>query len=247
MILRICLFISVLISSCLAGQNRISINIPSAEAEAEYIWRTLQDISFFEENNYQLSLPKHSLIDNLIDSVKAGNFGERHYELIQSMMTDSIYNRDDYLLGYKKLEHRRDLMNQMINEIDDFDLNWPVKTFKVYQINLTLYGPGGSYDPDEGSILIYTSPVGMFKNYDEPHNTIIHEVVHIGIEDSIVRKYDLPHPLKERIVDTFVSLNFGQYLPNYKIQEMGDKRIDPFLKSVEEFKNLDKIVRKIME
>ncbi|MEM9528618.1 MAG: hypothetical protein AAGA31_18535, partial [Bacteroidota bacterium] len=45
------------------GKDRIKINIPSAQAEAEYIWRTIQDINFFEAHNYQVSLPQGHLIE----------------------------------------------------------------------------------------------------------------------------------------------------------------------------------------
>jgi len=67
-------------------------------------------------------------------------------------------------------------------------------------------------------------------NYDNPANTIIHEIVHMGIEKSIIQKYNLSHGLKERIVDTIVYVLFGEFLPEYKVQNMGDTKIDKFLK-----------------
>ena len=54
-----------LISLSLNSQNRININIPSAKTEAEYIWRTIQDITFFEEHNYHVTLPTGKLIEQL--------------------------------------------------------------------------------------------------------------------------------------------------------------------------------------
>jgi len=135
----------------------------------------------------------------------------------------------------------------MINQIDESNYNWDFKEFTTYDVNLTLYGPGGSYQPEEGSILIYTTIDGEFKGYDNPANIVIHEIVHIGIEESIITKYNVPHAFKERIVDSYVSMNYGPYLPNYRIQEMGDTRIDKYLKEVADFRGLDKAVEKILD
>lgn len=238
----------LLLSSCHSkSQDRIQINIPSAKAEAEYIWRTIQDIQFFEEHNYQVSLPKGALIEELIQNVKSGITSDNDYDRLERFVLDSVYNKSDYMSGYDKISSEKPLINKMINQLEDLNYNWNFKTFELYQINLTLYGPGGSYDPNLGSILIFSTEDGRFKSYKNPSNTIIHEVTHIGIEESIITKLNVPHPLKERIVDTFVKLNFGKYLPNYKIQGMGDERIDKYLKEVNDLKTLDEIVEAILK
>lgn len=223
------------------------INIPSAKTETEYIWRTIQDIKFFEEHNYQANLPKGYLVEDLKQKSKSENLNNDDYERLEQFIIDSIYNELDYQKGYEKIRNEIELIDKMINQIDKSKFNWDFKEFKIYPINLTLYGPGGSYNPDEGSILIYTTSEGQFKNYENPANTIIHEVVHIGIEKAIISKYDVPHEFKERIVDTFVFLKFGQYLPDYRIQDMGEKRIDQYLKEIHELRDLDKIVEQILK
>ena len=238
----------ILLTSCQSkSQNRIQINIPSAKTEAEYIWRTIQDIKFFEEHNYQVSLPKGNLIKQLKEKSKSNSLNNADYEKLEIFVKDSIYNEAEYQRGYDKIENEIELINKMINQIDGLNLKWVFKKFESYQLNLTLYGPGGSYNPDEGSILIYTTSNGQFKNYKNPANTIIHEVVHIGIEESIISEYNVPHALKERIVDTFVTLNFGQYLPEYKIQDMGDLRLDSFVKKPSDLNNLDETVEQILK
>ena len=228
------------------SQSRIIVNIPSAKTEAEYIWGTIEDINFFEEHNYQVSLPKGDLIVRLKEKSKSGQLNDSDYKNLEVFIVDSIYNVADYQKGYDKLQNSSALINHMINSIDDTNFQWNYKEHESYQVNLTLYGPGGSYNLEEGSILIYTTPRGKFKNYEDPANTVIHEVVHIGIEESIISKYNVPHSLKERIVDTFVSLYFGQFLPEYKIQNMGDLRLDGFIKQVSDLNNLSKIVEQIL-
>ncbi|WP_420601846.1 hypothetical protein [Flagellimonas sp.] len=234
------------ISCSVKGQDYIKVNIPTADDESAYIWTTLQDIPFFEKNNYQVNLPAGTLVADLKSKSKTGELSDDDYERLKIFIRDSIYNRSDYLKGYEKIGDEKALINTMINKIDRSNFNWDFKRFETYQINLTLYGPGGSYDPDEGSILIFTAPEGQFKNYDNPANTIIHEIVHMGVEESIIQKYKVPHPLKERIVDSFVFLNFSAILPEYRIQDMGEFRIDPYLKTKEDLKKLDKFVEQIM-
>ena len=247
--LKYCLlaFATLLLACQSNSQNRIQINIPSAQQEAEYIYRTIQDIQFFETHNYQVSLPAGSLIKELKEKAKAGNLEPSDYERLETFVVDSVYQKADYQKGYDKIEQDLTLVNRMIGEIDPSKFDWSFKEFERYAVNLTLYGPGGSFDPTAGSILIFTTPGGQFKGYDKPTATLIHEIVHIGIDESIISKYNVPHPLKERIVDTFVELHFGKYLPEYRIQNMGDTRTDPFLKTTADFKTLDQIVQRIME
>ncbi len=242
------LYLIFLLTSCQSiSQNRINITIPTAESEAAYIWRTIQDIRFFEANNYQVNLPEGVLIEALKQKAKSGELADDDYEQLETFVRDSIYNKADYQRGYEKIKKELPLINKMIEQLAKSDFNWQFKDFAVYQINLTLYGPGGSYDPDEGSILIFTTEEGRFKNYDNPANTIIHEVVHIGIEASIIGTYDVPHALKERIVDIFVFLNFGQYLPDYRIQDMGETRTDQYLKTIADLKDLHRVVEIILQ
>ncbi|WP_204336094.1 hypothetical protein [Leptobacterium flavescens] len=227
----------------LQAQNRITINIPTPEQEADQIWRTLRDIAFFEKHNYQLSLPKNELIDDLKQKSRANRLSQNDYESLKKFVKTRAYKKSDYLMGYEKIEQVVPLLNKMVTSIGQSRKNWDFKEYDVYQVNLTLYGPGGSYDPDNGSILIFTTLDGRFKQYDNPVNTLIHEIVHIGMENSIMAEYKVPHPLKERIVDTFVWLSFGELLPDYRIQNMGDKRIDDHLKERKDLEDLAEIVK----
>lgn len=245
--INLLILINLLLSCHGKSQNRITIHIPTAESESEYVWRTLQDIKFFEENKYQISLPKGQLIEELKAKSKKDSLSEEDYKRLKTYIKDSIYHRSDYLKGFERIENERVLINKMVREIAELKLNWNFKLFDNYEINLTLYGPGGSYDPDEGSILIFTTPEGKFKNYANPANTIIHEITHIGIEETIIIKFQVPHTLKERIVDTFVFLNFNQYLPDYRIQDMGEKRPDQYLKTKINLKDLSNFVEIIMK
>lgn len=239
---------ALLLISCQSRvADRITVHIPTAKTEAEYIWSTIQDIQFFEEHNYQVSLPKGPLIEELKQKAKSQSLSDADYERLERFVRDSVYKEADYQKGYDKIKSEMALINKMVNQIDPSAFNWNFKEFETYTVNLTLYGPGGSFDPDEGSLLVFTTPQGGFKNYKRPCNTIVHEIVHIGIEASIIAQYNVPHALKERIVDTFVSLYFKQYLPEYSVQDMGDYRTDAYLKEVGDFQKLSEIVDRIVD
>lgn len=239
----------ILLNSC-EGQtgapDYLQIQIPTVEMETDYVWRTLQDIPFFEQNNYNVSLPQYGLIDTLKQKARTNSLTDTDYEALATLMQDSVYQRSDYEQGYEKVAAELASLNQMVQELTTTSYNWPFTTFEVYPVTLTLYGPGGSYNPGEGSILLYTTTDGRFKQYENPANTIIHEIVHIGIESSIVGQYNVPHTLKERIVDQFVLLSFGDYLPEYRVQNMGENRPDRHLQSKDDLLELTAIVERML-
>lgn len=82
--------------------------------------------------------------------------------------------------------------------------------------------------------------------YKNPAYTIIHEISHMGMEYSIVQKYNLTHGTKERLVDTFVYLMFREKLPEYKIQNMGDTKIDKHLNKKKHIESLNKVTSDFM-
>lgn len=223
---------------------RFSVNIPTIEQEATSIWKTINDIEFFEKQGYTINLPKDKLIDSLIIKSKKGTFGNIDYSSIYGLLESKIFSESDYLLALAEVQEQEQLINRMILQIDSLKKfwDWDFGMHKNYAVVFTLYGSGGSYDPTSGTVTLFATKDGGFKNYRNPSNTIIHEIVHIGIENSIVQKYNLPHTLKERIVDAIVFLLFNDLLPEYKIQNMGDTKIDDYLKDKTDINNLGKIL-----
>ena len=236
--------------SCLAQLTQskyISISIPTIEQEATSIWRTINDIEFLEKQGYKINLPENDFIQSLIVKSKNGKFGNDDFPEIYNLLEASIYSTSNYKLALKKVRTQEKLINKLINQLYTSKKNWAweFKTFDNYNIIFTLYGTGGSYDPDLGTVTLFTTLDGEFMNYDNPSNTIIHEIIHMGIEESIIQKYEVSHGLKERIVDTIAYLMFREFLPDYKIQNMGNTNIDDFLNKRKDIDELDSIVEKL--
>ena len=105
---------------------------------------------------------------------------------------------------------------------------WGFIVFPKYEIAITRYGMGGSYDIKTGKITVRINDKAEFLRVG-PEHTTIHEMVHLGIQERIVEKYQLNQTEKERLVDTMVSNLFGGLLPTYKLQSVGDVRVDPYI------------------
>ena len=237
----------VLLYSPLTGQNFYDIQIPTAEEEADYIWQTIIDIAFFEQYNYQLSLPQGPLIEELKAKSRKKQLSDEDQDRLRDFMTNKAYHKQDYQAGYQKMAEKLSLLNKMTRRLKRHKRDWPFKVYETYPIVLTLYGPGGSYDPDTGRIIVFTTSDGRFKTSDNAAHVIIHEVVHIGIEKSIVQDLEVPHALKERIVDQLVVVYFNRWLPDYRVQNMGETRVDPYLKKRRDAKQLKAAVSEILK
>ncbi|MEO1436833.1 MAG: hypothetical protein AAFV80_14945, partial [Bacteroidota bacterium] len=227
-------------------EDRLQVNIPTLEEETEYVWRTIIDTKFFEEHNYTVNLPDHPFIEELKARSKVNQLSDQDYEDLKTLMREQVYKPSDYQAGYDKIMAQKGLINQMIQTMDQVEKDWDFKSFAQYPITLTLYGPGGSYDPNQGAVLIFTTVDGKFKLYDNPANTIIHEIWHIGTEASIMQALQVPHPVKERIIDLLVQFHHKKVLPDYQLQGFGDVRMDAYLQNAGNVKALDAVVKKFL-
>lgn len=222
----------------LGQSNQVAVVIPNAEDEASSVWQNIRDIKFFDKNGYSVVFPRLTFVDSMLNSSRKNELNEADYKELVQQIADSVYNINDYSKGFNKITNGISTIENAINQLSEQAWDWNFLIFSQYRIKLTLYGPGGSYNNETGVILLQTFPNGGFKGYNSPVNTIIHEIVHIGIEKSIIWKYKLSHTQKERLVDLFVSICFGELLPDYKLQEFGDKRLDKYFKEKKDFQEL---------
>ena len=227
-----------------AQKARIQIVTATIEQEASSIWRTINDIHFFEKQGYQIHLPQAPLIDSLVAKSKLGAFANDDYPAIYNLLEQGYFDPEDYQQATVKVQEQLPMLHQFIREIEAAKGNWDwdFRMFDHYQIVFTLYGTGGSYDPDEGMVTLLTNREGKFMKYQNPAYTIIHEITHMGMEYSLVQKHQLAHGLKERLVDSFVFLMFQSQLPGYEIQNMGDPALDTFLRGKKDIDSLNRFL-----
>jgi hypothetical protein len=209
----------------------------TAEEEAKYVWYLIKNIEFFNQNGYRISLPTNSLIDDLKTKALQHQLHQDDYQKLKEAFEKEIYNPDKYKLGLIKLEETKDKVVKCFPTFLDYQDKWDFKMFPQYKVRLTLYGPGGSYNHKQGEIIMLTTETGWFKQ-EEPAQIIVHEMIHIGIEEIIIKKYNLAHWVKERIVDKFVDYHFRNQFPSYWMQNKGDTTIDPYLHHPDSWKRL---------
>ena len=228
---------SVISFICFAGQvaiadNRniqkaaISIRAATPEEEFGIIWYTLRNMAFFREHGYDVTFPDHK---NFAQLSKAPlDTSEVNKKELYELFGRKIYDKSKYEKGLKGVLHAEEIVENAFPIFEKFREKWDFTVHKSYEVILTLYGPGGQYNPKTGKIFLKSTANGQFKRID-PMHTIIHEMVHIGIEKNIVKKYQLTHWEKERVVDLVCSLAFIDLLPNYTLQWKGEKSLDAFV------------------
>lgn len=138
------------------------------------------------------------------------------------------YNEEFFKKGLEALERNRPIFEAATPVFHKLNQAWGFKVFPEYQLTLTKYGPGGMYLEDTGRVVMLTDKNGMFKRKNQAH-TPVHEMVHMGIEERLVKRFDLTHWEKERVVDLMTQKLFGHLMPNYEPQDRGLKIIDPYV------------------
>ena len=198
----------------------------TAAEEASLVWYLLQEYSWFKSNGYNAHLPAHPEIRRLAKfSLEHDGLPKEYKPLVRKVIKE-IYSGKDYEKQVRALEKSRDKISAILPKFSEF-CEWGFNLHKKYEILLTLYGPGGSYDFTKGRIILLSRRLTKAGgSSSKTVNTIIHEMVHIGIEP-IVRKFRLTHYEKERIVDLFCSKKLK--IRGYYMQGLGDKRVDKFV------------------
>ncbi|MFH1295185.1 MAG: hypothetical protein ABIH84_01230, partial [bacterium] len=156
------------------------------------------------------------------------------------------YREDFYTKGIEVLKKNADIIRSVFPTFLKLQEVWGFKVFPTYTVKLTKYGPGGSYNSDTGEIIMLTTVDGDFKQL-YPVDTVIHESVHIGIEDIIVKKYHLSHTEKERLVDLMCRDLFQDTLKDCRLQSIGDSKVNPFITGKMDVYNLPTQIEKYIE
>ncbi len=195
--------------------------------EIDAIFYYLGRYNFFKAYNYNVTYPEQEEFKELIEKAKNGNIVDKDIEEVGSKFK-KILNIEDYNDMYEHCEEVIMKNNKILEEnkklFMELKLSFDFKIFDKYLVNVTKYGPGGSYNSEDGSISTKYKKSGI--NYSTP----IHELFHIGIEDSIIKKYEINHVTKEYIIDTFIITYFKKNFTDYKYQNLDDSSIDPYVK-----------------
>lgn len=222
---------------------KLIIRPQSPDEELNDLWIILENMPFFIEHGYDVKIPDHPEFQKLAKISPDFNNIDKKY--IKKIFTEQIYDKDFYHSGTSTLEAEKSLIEKIFPVLIEFNEKWGFKIFPQYTIALTRYGTGGMYNSDSGKIVIMTTRDGKFKRH-RPAHTPIHEIIHIGIEENIVKQFNLTHKEKERLVDLIVLKKFKDFLQEYQPQSFGDTNIDRYITN-ESLDNLPKSIEKYVK
>jgi len=201
----------------------VLVEVPSAEDAFSYLWYVLTRMPFYAANGYRVDLPDNAEFSALAESGIDGRTDESYYF---ELFAREVYSADDYAAGLAAVHGEMGAVRGALPVARQVEERWGFVVHDPYRVRLTLYGPGGSYDPTSGAVTLKTTPQGTFRR-PNPSHTIVHEMVHMGVQH-LVDRFELTHWEKERLVDLFCLLLLAEALPGYQGQSKGDRGMDPY-------------------
>jgi hypothetical protein len=197
---------------------------PQTGGEAfDYLWLQLGQMPFFRAHGYTVGLPSHPLFQRLAEH---GLDGADRDEARRVFVAE-VYDAHAFDAGLRAFATVPSRAAPALDRFAAWERAWGFVRLPRYQVLLTLYGPGGSYDTDHGVITVLTTIDGAFRI--PPLENAVHEMVHMGIERPIVARFGLAHEEKERLVDLVCQRAFHDLLPAYRAQPMGPPALDAFI------------------
>ena len=162
----------------------------SLEQEIWRVQNTLKKLSWYIEQGYKPHLPDGITIDSSDEGVINAIQGE--------------YSEADYAENAKRLQEEWTTLPKRFGKMRDktsFHLG------NEYNVVLTKYGVGGSYNPDLNQVIIKINTATQISRV----GTVVHEIVHMTIQH-LIDQYQVRHWRKERLVDLLME----HYFPGLK-------------------------------
>lgn len=215
----LCLFFSLHIE----GNSEIVYRGETKEEAFSFVMYLVKKLPWFNENGYKIALPTHKVFESMYANPKL--ITEEDEKRLETIFYEEIYDISKFDDNLAVLRRTEGTVKKALEKLAVLEKAWGFKVKSKYEMILTLYGPGGNYvwKGEVGKIITKTNREKSILSLTE---TIIHEMIHIGIEENIVEKYNLKHWEKERLVDLIGSSYLKDLLPNYREHESADRKID---------------------
>lgn len=199
--------------------SEVIIGMNSPEEELKRVQFYLSRKSWYEEHGYSPVFPGNPLLQE--------QFTDEEMDDRLGLLKEE-YREDIYAKGVALLEASKQKIQAIFPTFKKMHDSWGFVLFPEYEIKVTRYGMGGSYDKDTGRIVMRVKDDGTFLR-NQPHHTPIHEMLHIGTEATIVRRFGLNQREKERMIDRMVVSLFSDIAPDYRVHNIGNKGIEPYI------------------
>ena len=194
----------------------IQIPTPSFEQAYALFLRNISRIDWYEANKRPyflrtLQQMEKPLINQMIEERSLLKTNEaRYYTKFKEPFKKELYHSERYQRIADKILSHTDIFDKIYKKFKLMHDSWGFIILPRYVIDLNMYVSNGTYDANSGHILLGIKGGGI-QVTEATIKLIMHEMIHLGIEDLIVRdkagKMLLRQNEKERIVD-----NLCQYV-----------------------------------
>ncbi len=142
------------------------------EAFESLMWNISQ-MPFYNEHGYEIDLPSHKTFQKLANSdvhiaaikkiIEADLYSEKLYvhdiQLgeLKRIFESEVYSEKDFEEGIQVLTEEKSTFIMAGNRLRSFNESWNLKSFPRYEVVLTMYGVGGSFNSKSGTVIILSS------------------------------------------------------------------------------------------
>jgi hypothetical protein len=220
----------------------IVVQIDDKRETFDNLLELLKDIKFLREKQVNVILPSNKFFNVLAKNPeKIKNIDKDRYFNIFLL---EVYKPTPTKKVQQIISNAKKFYTLIFDRLKELEKNWGFKLFDKYKIILNIWGTGGAYDYESGIIMTRVDENGIPNASEDPFNyTIVHEIVHMGIEEIIVKKYDLRYWEKEILVDMIAKIYLGDLMPKYNIQGR-NKIMEKFVNYKSIVINLPKAIEK---
>lgn len=191
---------------------KISVPVPSSQQIFENLSHFIGMLGWFDSHNRPYKRQAlEKLEDPLINSMirEAKDLSDDNYPVFYDKFfaefTEKLYCRSNLEKIARQFEEYIPIIMQASPKFEALNKSWGFKIWDEYVIDLSLYTSGGQYNYGNGHVIL-----GCGRGTNLPPLTaaftVLHEMVHLGIETLIINPEGREEPRvaqeeKERIVD----------------------------------------------
>ena len=188
--------------------------------------------------SYEMFIPNDDRIREMFEQPKLTEQQIQHYH---DIFVNEIYKLSDLTHKDVDINSAVQMFQNMIEtKIKPLLPAWNAKMPKTLTIECE-YGRGAGYESGNNATIMFRMSNDNRNDYGI-YLLLSHEFVHILIEEQIIQKYNVPHDLKERIVDII-----GQELFKKPVQPMFENSFaNAYITPAVIRTDLDSAVKKMM-
>lgn len=124
------------------------------------LWNVLTKMQFYKHHGYKVALPEDAEILDLANN--PAKLETTNREELGRRFVEDIYRLGDFDLGLKAVETEISNTQKAGETFKKLQELWGFKIFSEYLVHLTLYGAGGNYNAETGTILVRVTKDGNF-------------------------------------------------------------------------------------